>query len=72
MQPAQQSARVNAAEARRMLGVRDKRVWRKVVDANPQLVHRLPGEVRNRYLTRELLKLLPQPCVRPLGEDTHT
>lgn len=51
-------ARVNAAVARAYLGITDREVWRKVVDANPQLVHRIPGEVRAKYLTSELQKLL--------------
>ena len=53
-----QAARVNAKTAMAMLGVATKETFRKVVDANPQLVHRLPGEVRRKYLTREISKLM--------------
>lgn len=34
------------------------RVFKKVVDANPQLKHKLPGETRCRYLRDEIAKLL--------------
>lgn len=69
-------ARVNGKTAREILCVPDKEVFRKIVDANPQLVHRIPGEVRPKYLTRELLALLkskqPVPGVRTLGDDQRT
>lgn len=51
-------ARVPRATAMKILGVKSGRVFGKVVDANPQLVHRVPGEVRAKYLTAELFKLL--------------
>ena len=68
-------ARVNGRVARELLGIRDKGVFRKVVDANPQLVHKLAGEVRPKYLTRELQALLikstrPVPGVRTLGDKS--
>ena len=67
-------ARLNGREARELLGIRDKGVFRKVVDAHPQLVHKLAGEVRPKYLTRELQALLkgtrPVPGVRTLGDQS--
>jgi hypothetical protein len=63
-------ARVNGKIAREVLGIADKETFRKVVDANPQVVHRLAGEVRPKYLTRELLALLRSvPGVRALGDN---
>ena len=41
-----------------LLGIKSDALFRKVVDANPQVCHRLPGETRCRYLTAELAKLL--------------
>lgn len=65
-------ARVNAKRAREILSVVSSNLFRKIVDANPQLVHRLPGEVRPKYLTSELLALLKKATrnsgVRTLGE----
>lgn len=51
-------ARVGRAKAMELLGIKDRRTFRKVVDANPQVRHCLPGEVRPKYLTAELTKLL--------------
>ena len=50
-------ARVNRATAMRLLSVTGY-VFKKVVDANPQLKHKLPGETRCRYLRDEIAKLL--------------
>ena len=62
-------ARVNAKTACLILSITHKSVFRKVVDANPQVVHRLPGEVRPKYLTCELLALLrPAHGMRALGD----
>jgi hypothetical protein len=52
-------ARLSAREAMTFLGIKDRRTWRKVIDANPAMVHRLPGEDRPKYLTGELKKLIP-------------
>ena len=61
--------RVNRAAAMRLLCIGSGRVFAKVVDANPQLVHRLPGETRGRYLREEIVKLLsPAHGVRPAGK----
>ena len=66
-------ARVNAKTAMDMLAVRSGHVFSKIVDANPQICHRIAGEVRPKYLTVELQKLLrPVPGVRTLGEDQRT
>jgi uncharacterized protein (DUF1697 family) len=61
-------ARVSAATARQILAVRSTRVWRKIVDANPQLVHRLAGETRHHYVTLELFKLLDVARCAAQGE----
>lgn len=50
--------RVGRREAMEMLGVRSGRVFRKIVDACPDLCHRLPGETRCRYRTDVLHQLL--------------
>lgn len=56
-------ARVTRAEAMRLLGCRSGRVFRKVVDANPRLKHRLPGETHFRYLTAVIKELVTPPTV---------
>jgi len=57
-------ARVSRAVAMRLLSISTDDTFGKVVDANPQLKHRLPGETRFKYLTDEIRKLLaPKPTV---------
>lgn len=56
-------ARVTRAAAMRLLAVGSK-TFAKIVDANPQLAHRLPGETRHKYLLVEIRRLLsPKPTV---------
>ena len=55
-------ARVRRAEAKLILGIRDNKTFRKVVDANPHLRHRIPGEDQDKYLTAVLFLLLPAPA----------
>jgi hypothetical protein len=50
-------ARVSRATAMLLLNV-GHNTFAKVVDANPQLVHKLPGEKRAKYLVREIALLL--------------
>jgi hypothetical protein len=50
--------RVGRREAMALLCVADSRTFKKVVDANPKLKHRLPGETRWRYLRVEIVRLL--------------
>lgn len=52
------SFRLTRREAMELLGIKCQRTFRKVVDANPQVCHRLAGETRGRYLRVELEKLL--------------
>lgn len=52
-------ARVRAATAMKLLDVPSKRTFQKIVDANPELAHRLPGEGQPRYLTAAIFLLLP-------------
>lgn len=54
--------RVSRAEAMRLLNA-SKKVFPKIVDANPQLKHRLKGEVHFKYLTAEIRKLIAAPTV---------
>jgi hypothetical protein len=69
MKPDDYPVRVDRHTARKLLAVNDDRTFRKIIDANPHIVHRIPGEVRAKYLTRELLALLPPvPGVRTLGD----
>lgn len=57
-------SRVARALAKKLLSCDNERTFKKVVDANPQLKHRLPGETRFKYLTDEIRKLLaPKPTV---------
>lgn len=65
-------ARISSGAAMELLGIKSKVTWRKVIDANPHLAHKLPGEVRPKYLTSAVLALLPASGVRTLGEDKRT
>jgi len=49
---------IAAKVAQAMTGIRDKRTWRKFVNANPQIQCRLPGLHRPKYRRIELEKLL--------------
>jgi hypothetical protein len=51
-------ARVKRHVAMELLSIDDDEVFRKVVDANPDLAHRLPGEKKAKYLTEVIAKLL--------------
>lgn len=56
-------ARVSRHVAMELLCVDDGRVFRKIVDANPNLAHRLPGEKRAKYLLSVIIRLLqPDRC----------
>lgn len=61
-------ARVTRARAMELLCIDDDRTFRKVIDANPQIAHRLPGETRAKYLTSELARLLKPRCATE-GEE---
>ena len=65
-------SRVTRAVAMELLSIDDKALFTKVVDANPELIHRLPGETRARYRTSVIADLLSglsngKPGVRPLS-----
>ena len=65
-------ARVSRAVAMELLCIKGAAHFRKVVDANPQMVHRLAGETRARYRTAIIFGLLSglsndKPRVMPLG-----
>lgn len=51
-------ARVSRGLAMTLLCITDSHTFRKVVDANPALAHRLPGEGRSKYSTAEIHRLL--------------
>jgi hypothetical protein len=59
-------ARVTRAVAMRAFDVRDDETFKKIVDANPNLVHRLPGEIRMMFRSTEIVRLLSR-CAA-LGE----
>lgn len=63
-------ARVRAHRAMELLDVPSKRTFQKIVDANPELAHRLPGEGQPRYLTAAIFLLLPASARCAIkGED---
>ncbi len=51
-------ARVSRQRAMLLLCIEDDRTFAKVVDANPDLIHKLPGETRAKYRTEVIAKLL--------------
>ena len=65
-------ARVTRSVALEILNV-NSATFTKIVENNPQVVHRISGEVRAKYLTRELFALLnPVPGVRDsLGKEAN-
>jgi len=54
-------ARVRRATAMALLDIADKETFKKVVDAHPQLKHRLPGERQDKYVTAIIFLLRPIP-----------
>lgn len=58
-----QPARVTRHVAMELLCIDDSRTFKKVVDANPEIKHTLPGEKRAKYLTSVIATLM-----RPAGE----
>ena len=68
----QYPARVSRAVAMQILAV-NERTFTKILANNPQVLHRIAGEVRSKYLTRELFALLnPVPGVRDsLGKEVN-
>ena len=52
-------ARVRRAEAMILLAIRSKELFKKVVDANPKMKHKLRGEGQTKYLTTVIFNLLP-------------
>lgn len=51
-------ARVRRAVAMQLLCIENDDTFKKVVDANPGLAHKLPGETESKYLTEVIAKLL--------------
>ena len=72
MTQTQYPARVSRAVAMQILAV-NERTFTKILANNPQVLHRIAGEVRSKYLTRELFALLnPVPGVRDsLGKEAN-
>lgn len=61
-------ARVSRSTAMQLLCIKTDVLFRKVVDATPEIVHRLPGEKRSRYRISVIADLLARnPGVRPEG-----
>lgn len=63
---ARHGARVRRSQAMGLLGIRDGDVFKKVVDANPELKHKLTGEGQTKYLTSVIFGLVGTP-----GEGTR-
>jgi hypothetical protein len=56
-------ARVGRKRAMQLLSIPSGKIFAKVVDANPDLVHKLKGEQRAKYLTSVIARLLqPVPA----------
>jgi hypothetical protein len=51
-------ARVTRCVAMELLSVKDDETFRKVIDANPDLAHTLPGETKAKYLLVVIARLL--------------
>lgn len=62
--------RVRRAVAMALLGIADSHTFRKVVDATPELEHRLPGERQARYVTAVIYQLRPESRCATRGEVT--
>ena len=63
-------ARVSRAVAMQLLGIRDDATFRKVVDATPDLLHKLPGESYGKYRVTAIARLLStSPRCATRGED---
>ena len=62
-------SRVRRREAMALLGIRDKHVFQKVVDANPDLAHKLTGEGQTKYLTAVVFRLLGE--IRPAANSSR-
>ena len=56
---ARHGLRVRRQEAMQLLNIKDKCVFKKVVDANPAIKHSLLGEGQTKYLTTVIFDLLP-------------
>lgn len=58
-------ARLTRREAMARLNIKSSRTFQKVVDANPELKHRLPGESRDHYRADVIERMLhpPSRCV---------
>lgn len=50
---------VRASDVRALLGIVSDRDWEKVKASSPQIRWRVPGMMRERYIRREVLRLLP-------------
>ena len=63
-------ARVRRSDAMRLLVITNRHTFNKVVDANPGMRHRIPGEGQYKYLTAVIYNLLANPtrCATE-GED---
>lgn len=66
-----QPARVTRHVAMELLCIDDSRTFKKVVDANPEIKHTLPGEKRAKYLTSVIVRLLDPRCATVLGRKEN-
>ena len=62
-------ARVRRRQAMRLLSIRDAALFKKVVDANPDLKHKLNGEGQTKYLTAVIFRLTSAARCATSGEE---
>lgn len=60
--------RVRRAEAKQLLDIADDATFKKVVDAVPELRHRLPGENQDKYSTLVIWMLRSESRCATCGE----
>lgn len=60
--------RVRRAEAMALLDIKTNLLFQKVVDANPGLAHRVPGEKQDKYVTAVIYALRPASRCVACGE----
>lgn len=61
-------ARVPRSTAMRALCVENDNTWKKIVDATPELTHKLPGEQKVKYRSVVIVRLLADSRCAAQGE----
>lgn len=62
--------RVRRSQAMALLSIGHADTFRKVVDANPGLAHRVPGEKQDKYVTSVIYNLRSESRCAACGEGT--